>query len=85
MKKQDIGVVVHYPQTLYGWHCLVRHAVAVWELIEQDKAGTLEGPLSARLQLLDAGQEEEALERYMKKHPPMAWNNSPERQAVYNK
>lgn len=62
--------MVHCPQTLYGWHCLVRHAVAVSELIEQDMAGTLKGPLAARVQLLDADQEEEALDRYMKKHPP---------------
>lgn len=70
MRKQEIKVVVHYPESLYGWHCLTRHAIAVWELIEQDIAGTLEGPLSARVQMLNVYQEKEALNRYMKKHPP---------------
>lgn len=70
MRKQEIGVIIHYPKTLHGWHCLARHAVAVWELIEQDMAGKLEGPLSARVQMLDADQEKDAMERYLKKHPP---------------
>jgi len=75
VRKQEIGVVIHYPKTLTGWHQLARHAVAVWELIEQDMAGKLEGPLSARVQMLDADQEKEAMERYLKKHPPKKRKN----------
>lgn len=75
MKKQDIKVVVHYPKTLYGWHCLIRHAVAVWELLEQDLAGTSKCNLTASVLALDASDEEAALERYMKKHPPKKRKN----------
>ena len=74
-KKQEINIILHYPRTRLGLHQLVRHAVAVKELIDQDMAGTLEGSLSARVHLLDAASEEEALIRYIKRHPPKKTNN----------
>ena len=68
-KQQDIQIILHYPKA-FDLHKTVRHMVAVWELIELDMAGNLNGPLDVKIRLLDEGTEGAALERYMKKQPP---------------
>lgn len=65
-KQQNIKIIIHWPTTPLGWHKLVRHAVAVHELLEQDLAGTLVGPLSSHIHMLTPEDEEEALARYMR-------------------
>lgn len=64
MRQQEINVILHFPKTCLGWHHLVRRAAAALELLEQDRAGTLKGSFDYHIQMLDAEQEEAALERY---------------------
>lgn len=52
-----------------------RATAAKLKIMDRFMAGKLDGPLSARVQMLDADQEQEAMERYLKKHPPKKRKN----------
>lgn len=64
MRQQEINVILQFPKTYLGWHRLVRRTAAALEFLEQDRAGTLKGSLDYHIQMLDAEEEEAALERY---------------------